>query len=364
MKKIQINDTHIVSCIPIQRLFREYATNILYPEFQRGIDTDRVIEIKSVYFNNPQKINDNRILLGHIDTNNYYVIDGQHRLTALYEIVRNSSDFDNIDVLITIKKCKNMDELYETYREVNRNSPLDVFQKIILENTDRIEAEIWSLIQKYITTNYKKFLKKDSNCHIPNIFIDDIMFKLKDTNIISIYKNADIIIQKLDELNNKIYNKYNEICSTINTQYVKNKMNKTLEKINKKTTNNKPPFCLGLDIDWTKLLLDPNYPIKFSGYEDSCIRTLTRKQIRDEVWETYASIDEQTGKYMDYMDCYCCKNKKICRYHHADWHLGHVIPSRYGGLFTTENLRPTCANCNSEMRTMNMYDYMKTKQEK
>jgi hypothetical protein len=362
MKKININNTHVILCVPIDRVFRDYATNILYPEFQRSLDKDHVDEIKEFYLKFPNKINDNRLLLGHLhNTNNYYVIDGQHRLTALYEIIRNSNDFKDIEVILTIKNCNNMDELYQTYKEVNQNSPLDQFQKIVLENTDRVEAEIWSNIQRYITSNYKKFLKKDTNCHQPNIFIDDFMIKLRNTNIINYIKTADGIIDKLNSINNEIYNKYYEICSTVDTQFVKNKMIKILDKIKNKTPDNKPPFCLGLDFDWTKLILDTDYPISFAGFHDSNIRTITRKQIRDEVWETYAPINENTNKSLDYMDCYCCKNKKFNRYSHADWHLGHVIPSRYGGQFTTENLRPICPNCNSEMKTMNMNDYMKLK---
>jgi hypothetical protein len=361
MKTININNKHIISCVKLDKLFTHYTTNILYPEFQRNLDKDHVTEIKDFYLQFPDKINDNRILLGYVETiNTYFVIDGQHRLTALYEIIRNSDDFKNIDAVLTIKICKNMDELYQTYREVNRNSPLDIFQKIVLENTNRNQAEIWSTIQKYIINNYKKFLKKDNNCHIPNIFIDDFMIKLRNTNIIDTHKSAVAIITKLDTINNKIYEKYNDICNTIDTQYVKTKMIKINDKIKTKTPNGKPPFCFGLDFNWTKLLYDDNYPISFAGYQDNCIRGLTRKQIRDEVWETYAPIDTN-NKSMDYMDCYCCKNKKINRYSQADWQLGHVIPNRYGGLFVTENLRPICATCNSEMRTTNMYDFIKQK---
>ena len=52
----------------------------------------------------------------------------------------------------------------------------------------------------------------------------------------------------------------------------------------------------------------------------------------------------------------CCKKTTISS---TQFHCGHVLSVKNGGLTTIENLRPICTKCNQSMQTMNMIDYVK-----
>jgi hypothetical protein len=366
MKKIKIDDNHLIEVITLADLFKEKILSI--PIFQRHIDDKHVDELVEFYKENINNINDSRILFGFLKTTNeYHIIDGQHRLSAINKILNETREFDKVNIAITVKICNNMEELFATYKEVNYNHPLDDFHKTIVENTERLnEAGIWISIERNIYTCFKKYIKKKETCKAPNICVTDFMLRLKsmsynDKSLVDIFKTDEEIIKRLSLINSMIYERLQEICETENTSYVKNKMRGLLDKINKKSTG--IPLCLGIDVDWSNLMFNTDYPILFAGHEYQKMSASRIKQVKNEVWEMYAPIDENTGNPIDYMNCYCCKGKNARAFQKdsIECQLGHVVPKRYGGLFKSDNLRPVCITCNNNMQTMNMYEYIKMK---
>jgi hypothetical protein len=366
MKKIKIDENHLIEVITLEDLFKEKVLCI--PIFQRHIDDKHVNELVEFYKENINNINDGRILFGYLKTiNEYHIIDGQHRLSAINRILNETRDYDKATIAITVKICNNMDELFDTYKQVNYNHPLDDFHKTIVENQQKLyKVGIWISIERNIYTCFKKYIKKKETCNPPNICVTDFMLRLKnmsynDKSLIDIFNTDDEIINRLSIVNSMIYERLKEICETDNSSYVKNKMSGTLGKINKKSTG--IPFCLGIDVDWSNLIFNTDYPILFAGYEYQKMSASRIKQIKNEVWEMYAPVDENTGKPMGYMNCFCCKGKngRAFTRDSIECQMGHVVPKRYGGLFTSENLRPVCITCNNNMKTMNMFDYMKMK---
>jgi hypothetical protein len=281
--------------------------------------------------------------------------------------LNESSEYNKITVSITVKVCNNMDELFATYKQVNYNHPLDDFHKTIVENTQMLqEAGIWISIERNIYDTFKKYIKKKETCNPPNICVIDFMLRLKnmrynDKSLVDIFTDEDNIIERLSIVNSMIYNRLKEICETDSSSYVKNKMKGLLEKIDKKSTG--VPLCLGIDVDWSNLVFDLNHPILFAGYEYQKMSALRIKQVKNEVWELYAHVDENTGKPMEYMECFCCKGKngRAFQRDSIECQMGHVVPKRNGGLFTSDNLRPVCITCNNNMKTMNMFEYIKMK---
>ena len=88
----------------------------------------------------------------------------------------------------------------------------------------------------------------------------------------------------------------------------------------------------------------------------SNIEKITKKKIKNIIWEKYGSVDlnnQNEGR------CFCC-NKVLLR-NEPSTHFGHVIPKSKGGEYTVENIRPVCIMCNSGtggMHTMHMYEYI------
>jgi hypothetical protein len=363
MKRITINDKIRIECPTVRQFFKNYE-NIISPGFQRIIDMDNVNRIKESYLKNPNCILDSEILIGCDKClERYYIIDGQHRITALKDLIDNIPD---ALVNIKIKICDNMDELFETYKNRNSNSPLEDFQKVLLEeNVGRGEVEIWLAVERYIKSNYKSYLKNNMSCRKPNICFEYLMNTLKTSNILAVYRNSTDVINRLNAVNQRIYNEYLRICKldgdkmTKDVRKVVDSMANIITTINERTQENQVPFCFGLDTDWSLLLTDDGYPIKFAEYDTANFNTRQRSEMRHNVWEIVAPIDNLTGRPAKYMDCYCCKTEKIIR-DSSDWQLGHVIAKRYGGLYTESNLRPVCKNCNSKMMTQNMHEYMES----
>jgi hypothetical protein len=362
MKKIVINDKIRIECPTVHQLFRNYKV-FTSPDFQRIVDMDNVNRIKESYLKNPNCILDSEILIGYdnvLDRN--YIIDGQHRITALSDIIDLIPD---ALVNIKIKTCKDMDELFETYKNRNSNSPLEDFQKVLLEeNVGRGEVEVWLAVERYIKTNYKAYLKKDMNCKKPNVSLDYVMNKLKSSHILSVYRSGKEVIDRLNVVNQRIYNAYIEKCKSGDDKTKEGKkaidtMANTITKINEHTQQGQVPFCFGLDIDWSVLLTDDTHPILFAEYEDTKISPKDRNQMKHLVWETYAPQDTVTGKPAKHMCCFSCKSVQIVR-DTTNWHLGHVNAKRYGGNYNAENLRPVCTDCNSKMKTRNMYEFMES----
>lgn len=71
--------------------------------------------------------------------------------------------------------------------------------------------------------------------------------------------------------------------------------------------------------------------------------------VKTDVWNKYIGKEKGEG------ECYCCEKKCISQ---RDFHAGHVIPERDGGLADVENLRPICAQCNLSMATQNMLNFI------
>ena len=363
MKRITINDKIRIECPTVRQLFKNYH-DIISPGFQRIIDMDNVNRIKESYLKNPNCILDSEILIGQDKClERYYIIDGQHRLTALKDLIDNIPD---ALVNIKIKICDNMDELFETYKNRNSNSPLEDFQKVLLEeNVGRGEVEIWIAVERFIVTQYKPFLKKDMNCKKPNVCLNYVMNRLKSSHMLSVYRTGNEVINRLNVINQRIYNEYLRICKldsekmSRDAKKVVDSMANTLTKINEHTQRGQVPFCLGLDFDWSLILTDDRHPVLFAEYEDANISPKTRNQMKNLVWDTYAPCDSVSGQPSKHMCCFSCKTTQIVR-DTINWHLGHVNAKRYGGYYNVENLRPVCTDCNSKMKTRNMYEYMES----
>jgi 5-methylcytosine-specific restriction endonuclease McrA len=74
------------------------------------------------------------------------------------------------------------------------------------------------------------------------------------------------------------------------------------------------------------------------------------KSLKKCVWDKYIGADKGTAK------CVCCNHQDIRQ---IDFHCGHVLAVKNGGLNSIDNLRPICSQCNLSMRTQNMDEFMK-----
>lgn len=78
-------------------------------------------------------------------------------------------------------------------------------------------------------------------------------------------------------------------------------------------------------------------------------KTQISEKLKTCVWDTYIGKDIPKHK------CFCCKKNMIQL---REFHVGHIISDKDGGVPEITNLRPICAPCNLSMGSRNMLEYI------
>lgn len=327
------------------------------PAIQRDINEAHVDELVTSIIANPSVLNDNRILIG-LYNDKFYIIDGQHRIRAIQKIIETLENFKfPNDIWVHFKLCKTFREVEETYSCVNRNFPLEPFQKFIVDNADTSKDLIlYRELKNYIAKTYKKYCSAVEP-RIPGINPEHLVTKLASTRdssgqtIVDHYglETLDLFITYIEKINHKVAELFNMEILRISQKKKPNidekKFLKLKETIEQKAVNGQFLY-LGLAIDWYKLSFDLEYPVLFSEFQH-----YNKKEIDSQVWSQFCKESN-----IEYIYCYCCNKHTISK---DSCHMGHVLARRYGGLYTIDNLRPICSTCNIDMNTTDLYVYKK-----
>lgn len=132
-------------------------------------------------------------------------------------------------------------------------------------------------------------------------------------------------------------------CNNMCKQHYNNLESKGSKPI--KVTNPKPVKKI--------LSQDPLPPILPEVKKE--VKKITKKKeaipaaIKTLVWNKWVGEKEAEA------GCYACRVTTISMRH---FHCSHIVSEKHGGGLTIDNLRPTCANCNLSMGTMNMNEYI------
>lgn len=89
------------------------------------------------------------------------------------------------------------------------------------------------------------------------------------------------------------------------------------------------------------------------GWIHKRVITPTVEKQRLRVWLNMNMVRRRTT-------CFCCRQVAMDLLS-SDWHSGHILAEANGGSKTLNNLRPICSGCNHDMKTKEMYSYMKDK---
>ena len=261
-KIIEFNNTPVIKNI---NNLCEYwfitAKNLLHldwicPDFQRPVDEDRVMEIKKHYMT---KYKEKGIfefispLIFSKYNNKLYIMDGQHRLEAIIQLVSNNDLFNKIDkiipiIVIQITSTSEMEDLFQT---LNKLLPLSEVYKI----GNKTKKNIIVKTSSYFFKKYKYFftIKRPRR---PFINKNDFQNYLLNNNIIKKLHihNENELISCIEKLNTHYKNKskneeifpkkgYADITSIINK------------------VQSKGDFYLGMfpKFEWIDHLLDKSY---------------------------------------------------------------------------------------------------------
>ena len=163
------------------------------PDIQRNLDDDHVNKIFESQVNlfNEKGYYDLGILsLCYVeDTNNYWLIDGQHRYSTIMKLYNNIE----FEVYISIYSVKNEKERDNIYHTINLNKPT-----AIAKNSN-IDLEVSKFLRTF-EKNYKEYIKNSRNPQRPNINIDVFREKIIEFNLVEILNFNDFENEFLNEI--------------------------------------------------------------------------------------------------------------------------------------------------------------------
>ena len=305
--------------------------NLIIPTLQRAKDNKRVQEIINYQLKYYKKYNTFNFIgllciANNIKYEQKYLIDGQHRYSAIKYLVQQKKHFKIYINEINVNSNEEMKHLFEL---INKSLPVPKMPEDITNYIPKI-------VYLYFNKKYKKFFSNSNRPNRPNININ--IFQEELGKIISKYPKltAEKIIEMIEKENNN-YKKMNE-----NNFPSKGKRPNIfyLELCKKKGE-----LYLGMfnDYEWIDHI--------FNGVKPSCIiykKQTIPKCLKRDVWHKYIGKGKGNGK------CYCCQNDMDC----FVFECGHIEAEINGGKTNLENLRPICGLCNKSMGSKNMIVFM------
>ena len=197
-KNLKLNNTKI-ECLFTSNLLE---LNIIKPEIQRIIDNEKVKDIiifqldfhrRNNYFNFTVSAPINI----HIFKENYFLIDGQHRLEALTRLLQIHSH--NIQTYVHFVTVDTQEELEFNYKMINMNTPLPDFSNFKLLNKNIPEKA-----SAYFQLKYQDIWSKNIRNRRPHIYYNSFQETLAYITSKLNIRNDTKLIQIIDDYNNKL----------------------------------------------------------------------------------------------------------------------------------------------------------------
>lgn len=294
----------------------------------------------------------------------FLVVDGQHRLHVLTELMSQSiSNVLSMNILVTVKRCDTHQQVETWFHELNKSTPLPNYLKAT--QTSTIQHRFIRALKQKLEPLMPFFSKKKSNkatsFHWDEWLDEALQLDTLYTDTMSCKDANDMTDEDIDML-----------CTDITERliYVSNRCREIMmhDVIERKLTNilpNTPStrkkimmdesyFVLALKnvTDWRDMLWDEAHQPTIKAILKSTYKKKKISQsLRMKVWQTYhptVGIAE---------DVECPVPGCINQIKQQTFHCGHKIAEVHGGALTVNNLIPICNYCNSAMGTKSFCEY-------
>ena len=198
---------HKIFLVNVQKLLHlQKIGSLKFYDKQRIINDRRVQEIIS--FQNMQirkygepkirgtivfcQLSPDLITFDPIKKRPWFIIDGQHRLKALFQMVSNKI-IDDAQILIELVEVNNKEEMFKEFQEINFSVPVPLHY---LSPNELIDRGTNLLISKYCNAFSEKGIR-------PKISIDNFKNTLIDQNIIQTHniKTPEDLVDIIEKIN-------------------------------------------------------------------------------------------------------------------------------------------------------------------
>lgn len=327
---------------------------LLSPDIQRNIDQQRVEDI--IEFQRKYHTKHNSLLfLGDIVVakcdDKFFVIDGQHRLSAMKHVKELQPDYC---VCVNIISCNDLSEMVEMFMLINKCQPVP--EHVIKTTTNIPKRYILDCFKKAFSSDYTCFISQSLSPRRPNVNIDILADKIFKSNLLGMFPSSSALYGYFVYVND---NKF----PGMNTLNIPKCIEKAQKNNSKVLYLSNDPGNLWLERDdWIKEYLDrctqqdnetmaekmTNY-FKLTENEKATWQQSRRnipKGVRGEVWRKYY------GNIID-GSCPLCKTQISI----DNFDCGHIVSYKNGGSDGADNLMPLCSKCNKGMGAIDLNEY-------
>lgn len=362
MKSLQIDKKQLKVVLPISKIL---TTNILCPEIQRIIDHERVDKIVNFqieyYRNNGTFLFIGDVTLATISFDDYFIIDGLHRLSAIKKLALvDNTELNIMDygICINVINVTSIDEMESLFRIINKAQPIPEY--IIDATFDKSKKQMLKDFESLFISRYKVYISDAFKPQRPNINMKKVMDNIYESNLLEIFKNGyelftyfiyinDYKLRDLDPDNRDRCEKKKSSCYLYITSDPKNIWMRDKTWINEYLAIPKPEVKQPQSHIFTNTFYITKGSSNYNWY-DSVKKHRSHRSIpsaiRYSVWRNYH----------DKLDAYCplCISTVISI---DNFDCGHIISHKNGGSENIDNLIPLCSKCNRSMGAIDIKDY-------
>lgn len=213
--------------VKLNDLFNNKSYSLNIPDFQRNLNLSIVNKLESIFINDFDYLisisNPIQLATLPLDKNLLFVLDGQHRLTAFENIIKNYSEFKTKEVFVTIINCNNIAEMEKIYYDINIDKSLNTLNKFNnVEINEIIIHQCYFQLKKRLFNIYGKSFDGRNNLVYK---FEDFMSILASCKFIEIIYNnfnnlskEELIDKCIDIINEENLNVYLKVKDQLNTR--------------------------------------------------------------------------------------------------------------------------------------------------
>jgi len=336
-KQVDKKENYIQTNVTFEDIFHNpKMENIRKPNYQGSLVEEKVEKMIEEYLQNPLLLKfKNHIIIGCLK-NNWYIIDGQHRLEMAKLLYSNHGINDHLVFCWYI--CDGEGIMKDIFRSVNIDSLKNQYYVSGDDIKQIIKEEFTGKLKEYNKTHFAKRKTETGNLKT----IEEFVIELDTINFFDKFSNSQEVYDSLRKENNEFY--------SINRYSINLEKNPTIYYApEKKLIKEKIIFSLKRNnfVDW---LNDKN---KDPYHNTRIIKANISAYKRKAVWRKEFG-DNETGLCpISFCDNILKKGVK------GGFQCGHIISEYNGGVTEVNNLRPICSGCNQSMGKTNWEDWIK-----
>lgn len=334
-KQVDKTENYIQTNVTFEDIFNNpKMENIRKPNYQGSLVEEKIEKMAEEYLKNPLLLKfKNHIIIGCLK-NNWYIIDGQHRIEMAKSLYSNHGVNDHLVFCWYI--CSAEEIMKDIFRSVNIDSLKNQYYVSDNDLKQITKEEFTGKLKDYHKTHFAK--RKTENGNLKTI--EEFVIELDNINFFENFSNSQEAYNNLRDGNNEFFD--------INRYSINLEKNPTIYYApEKKLINEKVIFSLKRNnfVEWLGDKTKDPY------HNTRAIKANISPYKKKAVWRREFGENDTGVCPISFCNIVLKKGVK------GGFQCGHIISEYNGGVTEVNNLRPICSSCNQSMGKTNWGDW-------